>query len=61
MSGQSGNPKATMSHLLKRHRKFLSASMLGLWIFAEWQQVHVLKLLLGATLIVIGGIIVSDA
>ena len=34
MSGQSGNPKAIMSHLLKRHRKFLSASVLGVWMFA---------------------------
>ena len=34
MSGQSGNPKAIMSRLLKRHRKFLSASVLGLWMFA---------------------------
>jgi hypothetical protein len=34
MSGQSGNPKAIMSRMLKRNRKFLSASVLGLWAFA---------------------------
>ena len=34
MSGQFGNPNAIMSRLLKRHRKLLSASVLGLWVFA---------------------------
>jgi hypothetical protein len=34
VSSQPGKPKAIMSRLLKRHRKFLSASVLGLWTFA---------------------------
>jgi hypothetical protein len=34
---------------------------LGLWIFSEWKEVDVSRLLLGAVLIVVGGIIVSRA
>ena len=37
------------------------AIILGLWIFSEWQQVNVLKLLVGATLIIAGSVIVSKA
>lgn len=39
----------------------LVAVLLGLWIFSEWQDANIPKLLLGATLVVFGGIIVSRA
>jgi len=34
VSGQSGNPEEIMSRLLQRNRKILSATVLGLWMFA---------------------------
>ena len=39
----------------------LIAVLLSLWIFAEWQNVNVLKLLVGALLVVIGGTLVALA
>jgi transporter family protein len=33
--------------------------LLALWMFAEWKDVHVARLLIGAILIVIGGMLVS--
>ena len=33
----------------------------GLWLFAEWKQVHVPTLLVGSVLIVAGGILVAKA
>lgn len=36
----------------------LVAVLLALWIFAEWKEVHVVRLLIGSLLIVIGGILV---
>jgi hypothetical protein len=39
----------------------LIAVLLALWIFSEWQNVKVTQLLLGAFLIVIGGIFVAKA
>lgn len=39
----------------------LVAVLLGLWIFSEWQDANVPKLLFGATLVVIGGVLVSRA
>lgn len=35
------------------------AVLLALWIFAEWKQVHVVRLLIGALLIVVGGTLVA--
>lgn len=35
--------------------------LLGLLIFAEWQNVSVIKLLLGAALIIVGGVLVAGA
>jgi hypothetical protein len=37
------------------------AVLLGLFIFAEWKEVHALRLFLGATLITIGGILVANS
>ncbi len=39
----------------------LVAVLLGLWLFAEWQNVMLAKLLLGALLIVVGGFLVATA
>lgn len=39
----------------------LIAVVLALWIFSEWQQVKITQLLIGAVLIVAGGILVSKA
>ncbi len=39
----------------------LVAVLLSLVVFAEWQQVHVLKLLIGAFLVVLGGTLVALA
>jgi len=39
----------------------LLAVVLGLWIFAEWKQVDVTKLLLGALLILSGSLLVAKA
>ncbi len=39
----------------------LFAILISLWIFAEWQQVNVLKLFLGAGLIIAGSVIVVKA
>lgn len=39
----------------------LVAVLLGLWIFGEWQSVAVVKLALGALLIVIGGTLVASS
>jgi transporter family protein len=35
--------------------------LLALWIFAEWKEVKVLQLLIGAVLIVMGGVLVARA
>ncbi len=35
--------------------------LLALWIFAEWKNVHLLKLLIGAILVVLGGTLVALA
>ena len=35
--------------------------VIGLWIFAEWQQVRVPQLLIGSVLIVLGGTMVARA
>ncbi|HQH27915.1 MAG TPA: hypothetical protein PLP17_11010 [Oligoflexia bacterium] len=37
----------------------LLAVMIGLWIFSEWAEVNVARLMLGALLVVLGGILVS--
>lgn len=39
----------------------LVAVLLGLWVFAEYKQVQMAPLLLGASLITVGGILVSRA
>ena len=39
----------------------LIAVLLGLWWFAEWQQVDTGKLILGSALIVLGGALVANA
>lgn len=39
----------------------LIAVGLGLWIFAEWKDVNVVKLLVGAALIIVGSIFVGVA
>ncbi len=39
----------------------LVAVLLGLWLFAEWQNVVLAKLLLGALLIMVGGFLVATA
>ncbi|MGP1375274.1 MAG: hypothetical protein ACTS3T_20765 [Almyronema sp.] len=39
----------------------LVAVMLGLLLFAEWQSISVVKLLIGAVLIVVGGVLVASA
>lgn len=39
----------------------LISVLLGLWLFAEWRDVHTLKLLSGALLIVVGGSLVASA
>ena len=39
----------------------LFSVLIALWIFAEWKQVHVPKLLIGTLLIVVGGTLVSRA
>ena len=35
--------------------------LLGLWIFSEWKQVQPVPLLIGAVLIIVGGILVARA
>lgn len=37
----------------------LIAVLLGLWIFAEWKEVHVVRLIIGSILIVAGGTLVA--
>lgn len=37
----------------------LVAVLLALWVFAEWKQVHVMKLLVGSLLIILGGTLVA--
>lgn len=39
----------------------LIAVLIGLWIFSEWVGVNVVRLTIGAALVIIGGIIVSGA
>lgn len=39
----------------------LLAVLLSLWIFSEWQHVNVLKLLIGAVLVILGGTLVALA
>lgn len=39
----------------------LIAVVLGLWVFAEWRQVDSVKLLIGASLILAGALLVSRA
>jgi len=39
----------------------LLAVVLGLWVFAEWRQVDVTKLLLGALLILAGSLLVAKS
>jgi drug/metabolite transporter (DMT)-like permease len=39
----------------------LVAVLLALWIFAEWKEVHTMRLLLGSVLIVIGGTLVAKS
>lgn len=39
----------------------LVAVLLGLWLFAEWQQIRPLQLAVGALLIVAGGTLVANA
>ncbi|MEM7589462.1 MAG: hypothetical protein AAF320_04835 [Myxococcota bacterium] len=39
----------------------LVAVLLGLWIFAEWQQIRPLQLAVGTLFIVVGGTLVANA
>jgi transporter family protein len=50
-------PLATIVPLFNMNT--LVAVILALWIFAEWKQVHVTRLLFGSFLIVIGGTLVA--
>jgi transporter family protein len=40
---------------------FMVAVLIGLWVFSEWKELDLLRLLSGAVLIVIGGTLVSRA
>lgn len=55
--GRYGMPLGKLVPLINMNT--LVAVLLALWIFAEWQQVKVASLLLGALLIVIGGTLVA--
>ncbi|HRH93775.1 MAG TPA: hypothetical protein PKV72_04575 [Candidatus Peribacteria bacterium] len=39
----------------------LVAVLVALWIFAEWEKVHALKLIIGAILVMLGGTLVALA
>ncbi len=39
----------------------LVAVLLGLWLFSEWQDINLIKLIIGSILVVLGGMLVAWA
>lgn len=54
-----GTPLSILTPLFNMNT--LVAVLLALWIYAEWKQVHIPKLLIGSVLIIIGGTFVARA
>jgi drug/metabolite transporter (DMT)-like permease len=54
-----GTPMSVLVPLFNMNT--LIAVLLALWLFAEWKQVHVPKLLLGTVLMTVGGALVARA
>ena len=54
-----GTPISILTPIINTNT--LIAVALGLWLFAEWQFVKLPPLLIGTTLIVVGGVLVSGA
>ena len=54
-----GTPVSILTPIINTNT--LIAVALGLWLFAEWQFVNLPPLLIGTTLIVVGGVLVSGA